>query len=431
MRSGGHARLLTAQSDARLVELVHDGSERAFEALVDRYRKPLLRYCRRLSLTEATAEDVLHEALLEAWLALRAGTGVREPKAWLYGIVRNTAIDAVRRAERERERFRHQPIQGPVGAQTDPDRALAVRGLLADLAALPPLQREAIVRSAIGGASREQVAEQLGISDSAVRGLIYRARARLRSAATALTPPSLLAWLGGAGGGGSERLAAVIGGGAQSAGGIGGAILKGGAVLAATGTLLTGIVAVRDHAPARGHHAHARRSPLRALASAAPGGNAAGPAVSRPASRSPSGSAAPAPSAPHVRSPGRESAPRASAKAPRPAAAPAPVPVTAHKSPSPTPSTTTTATTPPPASAAPSSPVAVAATSEPAGASTTSAGGGGGEGAGAPPAETGGSTAGGSSGSSGSSGGGEGHSGGLVGEVLHTVGGVVGGLLNP
>lgn len=43
-------RLLAAQSDQRLVALVKEGHERAFEALVQRYRRPLLRYCRRFAI---------------------------------------------------------------------------------------------------------------------------------------------------------------------------------------------------------------------------------------------------------------------------------------------------------------------------------------------------------------------------------------------
>jgi hypothetical protein len=41
-RLAGSAVLRT-QSDDRLVDLVRDGNERAFEAIVHRYRRPLLR----------------------------------------------------------------------------------------------------------------------------------------------------------------------------------------------------------------------------------------------------------------------------------------------------------------------------------------------------------------------------------------------------
>jgi len=48
--------LLRTQSDARLVELAHAGHERAFEAIVERHHRSLLRCARRV-LPEVRAED--------------------------------------------------------------------------------------------------------------------------------------------------------------------------------------------------------------------------------------------------------------------------------------------------------------------------------------------------------------------------------------
>ena len=53
--------LLRTQSDERLVALARAGHDRAFEAIVERYRRPLLRACRRI-LPEARAEDALQQA---------------------------------------------------------------------------------------------------------------------------------------------------------------------------------------------------------------------------------------------------------------------------------------------------------------------------------------------------------------------------------
>ncbi len=88
--------LLGAQPDQRLLALARDGNERAFEALVHRYRRPLLRYCRSMRLSETRAEDVLQQAFLQAWIALSRGAEVRELRAWLYRIVHNVAVNAMR-----------------------------------------------------------------------------------------------------------------------------------------------------------------------------------------------------------------------------------------------------------------------------------------------------------------------------------------------
>jgi hypothetical protein len=57
--------LLRTQSDERLVALVRAGHDRAFDAIVERYRKPLLRACQRI-LPEARAEDALRDGGDEA-----------------------------------------------------------------------------------------------------------------------------------------------------------------------------------------------------------------------------------------------------------------------------------------------------------------------------------------------------------------------------
>src|SRR5438477_1931816 len=90
-------RFLQTQPDARLIELSRGGHERAFEALVHRYRRALLAYCRQLTRSESSAEDVLQQGLLQAWIAIGRDAEVRDVRAWLYRIVHNIAISDHRR----------------------------------------------------------------------------------------------------------------------------------------------------------------------------------------------------------------------------------------------------------------------------------------------------------------------------------------------
>ncbi len=273
MSPGIPTRLLATQSDERLLALVRQGHERAFEAIVQRYRKPLLGYCRRLRLEDARAEDIVQLALLKTWIAVREGSEVRELKAWLYRVVHNTAVNAMRDSAHDGE-----PLADPMlGSTSHPhtddsqfDRRLAMREALAEVAALPPLQREVIVRTAVGGDSHEQVASDLGITNGAVRGLLYRARTTLRTGITALTPPPLLGWLVGRsdqGGPAPERLAELAGGGGAvgvgGVAGVSGLLLKGGAVALTVGTVITGATVVHLSASTP-HRRH------RLIASAAP-----------------------------------------------------------------------------------------------------------------------------------------------------------------
>jgi RNA polymerase sigma factor (sigma-70 family) len=269
MSPGLPTRLLATQSDERLIALARDGHERAFEALVLRYRRPLLRYCRRLPLADGRVEDVLQQSLLQAWMALERGVHVREPRAWLYRIVHNTAVNTMREARVTPDVAGHlgggaDALRGAdtpqLEAASEPDLegGLVVREALAEMAALPPMQREVMVRTAMGGHSHEEVASALGISDGAVRGLLYRARATLRTAVTAITPPPLLVWLaGGAAQSGqpSEGLAELAAGGGTA--GLGGLLVKGGVVAVTAGTLITtsvGVLHIRVSARHGGQH---------------------------------------------------------------------------------------------------------------------------------------------------------------------------------
>jgi RNA polymerase sigma factor (sigma-70 family) len=229
--------VLRAQSDARLVELARDGHERAFEALVHRYRKLLLSYCRRLLLSEARAEDALQQGLLQAWLAMRDGCEVRDAKAWLYRVVHNAAISALRCSGYDYVEL-DESLCGATARESDIDRRIAVREALAGLAALPETQREALLRTAVQGHSREQIAADLGLTGGAVRGLVYRARATLRAAATAFTPPQVVFWAARASGSGSAHVAEIAGG--TGSAGLLGLLLKGGAVVVSVGVLATG-----------------------------------------------------------------------------------------------------------------------------------------------------------------------------------------------
>src|SRR3954454_22817027 len=87
--------LLRTQSDERLVALARAGHDRAFEAIVERYRRPLLRACRRV-LPQARAEDAPQQAVVAAWRGLQRGDDVHELRPWLYRIARNTALNQLR-----------------------------------------------------------------------------------------------------------------------------------------------------------------------------------------------------------------------------------------------------------------------------------------------------------------------------------------------
>jgi RNA polymerase sigma factor (sigma-70 family) len=239
--------LLRTQTDERLVALARQGHERAFDAIVERYRRPLLRACRRF-LPEARAEDALQQALLQAWRALQRGDEVKDLRAWLYRISHNTALNALRMSGYDHEELEESARGAVDGPEEEVERRAVVRQTLAGLAALPARQREALIRLSIEGASQEQVARDLGLSEGAVRQLVFRARGALRAAATAITPLPLAGWLAGGGGG------------ALAAGGAGATLAKVGAVAAIAGGVASGPMVFNHEGTERAKAAQAQKT---------------------------------------------------------------------------------------------------------------------------------------------------------------------------
>lgn len=227
--------VLRTQPDARLAALARDGSEPAFEAIVQRYRRLLLAYCRRLLLSDSRSEDVVQQACLSAWAALRAGTEVRELGPWLFRITHNEAMRALRRPGYDFDELT-ESVRGADAPEADLERRIHIRETLAAVAALPELQREAILRTAVDGSSYEQVAGALGLTGGAVRGLVHRARTSLRSGLAVFAPAPLVLWAAG-----QDRRGGTLAGWLEALAGGGSA---GGAVVAAKGATLLATTAV-------------------------------------------------------------------------------------------------------------------------------------------------------------------------------------------
>ena len=231
--------LLRTQSDARLLALASRGYERAFEAIVERYRRPLHRWCRQF-LPEARAEDAVQTAFLKAWSSLREGTEVGDLKPWLYRIARNAALDNAGKAGYDYVELTEALRLAPAPEEAL-ERLLVMRETLTGVAGLPANQREALLRTAAGH-SRAEIARELDVSEGAVRQLVHRARTALRAVVTVLTPLPFASWaaaMGSEAGAPTAQRIAELAAGASSAG-LASAAIKTGTVVVAAGVLVAG-----------------------------------------------------------------------------------------------------------------------------------------------------------------------------------------------
>jgi RNA polymerase sigma factor (sigma-70 family) len=245
---------LRTQPDRRLVSLVREGYENAFEEIVRRYGKPLTRYAG--AIVGGRAEDVTQDAFSKALLALRRDGAEIELRPWLFRIVRNTALNDLRDSPPSAEALAEAIASGASPAE-ELERREELAELMRRLQSLPEAQRAAIVMRELEGLSHEEIAAALGLSDGGARQAIYRARRSLRDGAGMLLPlPLLKALL--AGGAGAPVDAAA------GAAGVGGAAGAGVAVKAAVATVLVagtvGAGVAIDHNRHAGHPQQAAAS---------------------------------------------------------------------------------------------------------------------------------------------------------------------------
>lgn len=267
MRLSPSVAILRTQSDERLVALARGGSENAFQAIVERYRRPLQRASREV-LSESRAEDAVQQAFIAAWMALQRGDEVVNLRAWLSRIARNTAINALRVRGYDFAELSGSLISGTAAPQDELERREVMRQTLAGLAALPERQREALLRSAVAGVAYAEIALDLGLSEGATRQLVLRARTAMRASASALVPWPLMQWVALHGRADpATRIAEIAAGGGAGAGAIA-VIAKASVVAVVAGSAVVAPTVVRDHAPATARAGMETREAGRAQASA-------------------------------------------------------------------------------------------------------------------------------------------------------------------
>jgi RNA polymerase sigma-70 factor (ECF subfamily) len=157
-----------------------------FDALYRDARDDVFAYTATLLRDRAAAEDVTAQAFERAYKR-RSGFDARRgtPRAWLFGIARNAALDELRRRKRAATA---ELIPGPA-PQPGPDEAAeaaaerdAVRRALGSLAAR---DRELIALKYHAELSNAEIAAVLGVSASNAGTLLHRAMTKLREAVDA------------------------------------------------------------------------------------------------------------------------------------------------------------------------------------------------------------------------------------------------------
>lgn len=172
---GGHA--LERADDRIVAGRAIDGDVDAFAVLVRRYGPMMKAYAARMLNASAEVDDVVQESFVIAWQRLSDLSEPDKVKSWLMRIVSRKTVDRLR-ARRIQADIDEVDVAAPV--HTSPPHIAETRAEVAALGAalreLPDDQRECWVLREVGGNSYDEIAEQLGVPVTTVRGLLARAR---------------------------------------------------------------------------------------------------------------------------------------------------------------------------------------------------------------------------------------------------------------
>jgi RNA polymerase sigma-70 factor (ECF subfamily) len=174
------------------LEALHAGDPQEFSRLVDTYSSKIYRLATKMLNQQEDAEDVLQETFLKAYRGIKSFDGRSKISTWLFRIATNEALMIIRRKHPEMISI-DEPIETEEGEQEPiqiidwcclPEYELLSeetrKKLDAAVQELPDRLKVVFILRDINDLSTHETAEVLGLTDTAVKTRLSRARLRLR-----------------------------------------------------------------------------------------------------------------------------------------------------------------------------------------------------------------------------------------------------------
>jgi len=185
MRNSATAELQLDANDAdvELMLRAKGGDDAAFSELFERYSNRLVSFAYRIVRDRWRAEELVQDAFLQIYRARERYTPCARFSTYIYRVVTNNCLNEIRRQDHEKtvpgetRPLADETMRGPDSVVMD--RQIVTR--IADMVReLPFKQRAALLLSRVEGFDHREVASCLGVSEFAVKSLVFRATRTLR-----------------------------------------------------------------------------------------------------------------------------------------------------------------------------------------------------------------------------------------------------------
>lgn len=180
-------RVLMASEEDVWVSQAKAGDQAAFEAIVQRYERPIYGFVYRMMGNADDAADLTQECFIRAYRNLGKTNNDLNVSAWLHRIASNACLDVLRRRQRIRwlpwDNTRHEPMLGSVDSDSPEQHVMnsEVSTLVQHtLSRMSPRNRAALIMREYEGMSCDDIGDVLGISRSAVKSVLFRGREEFR-----------------------------------------------------------------------------------------------------------------------------------------------------------------------------------------------------------------------------------------------------------
>jgi len=160
----------------------------AFLETIAHLRPKLHRYCSRMTGSVVDGEDVLQEALFQAYRKLDTFDDDRPLAPWLFRIAHNRCIDFVRRRE-VRENAEAGAAKPDSVAPVDPPGPALGQAVERLVLTLPPMERACVLLKDVFDYSLEDIAEFIDSTVGGVKAALHRGRLKLATLPQRTAPP--------------------------------------------------------------------------------------------------------------------------------------------------------------------------------------------------------------------------------------------------